>query len=71
VHYDRLTTAEKAANYWEASQDLYKNKEPVNWDDMDFKVTPRTSDESEAEYHHRRMIGELIQEQIEKRHGSE
>lgn len=68
--HDRLTTEEKAANYWEASQDLYKNKEPVNWDDMDFKVGPRMRDESEAEYLHRQMLGELIQQQLEKRRGS-
>ena len=68
--YDRLTVEEKAANYWEASQDLYKNKEPVNWDNMDFSVGPRMSDESEAVYLHRQMLGELIQQQIEKRRGS-
>lgn len=28
--YDRLTVEEKAANYWEASQDLYKSSEPVD-----------------------------------------
>lgn len=65
--HDRLTVEEKATNYWEASQDLYKNKEPVNWDDMDFRVGPGLHDESVADYLHRQMLGELIQKQIEKR----
>ena len=53
--------------HWEASQDLYKSREPVQWDDMDFRVGPRMRDESEADYLHRQMLGELLQEQIEKR----
>ena len=65
--YDRLTTEEKAANYWEASQDLNKDRTPVDWDSVDFAVGPRMRDESEAEYLHRQMLGELIQQQIEKR----
>ena len=69
--HDRLTAEEKAANYWEATQDMNKNKEPVNWDNMDFSVGPRMHDESETEYLHRQMIGELIQQQIEKRRASE
>ena len=28
--HDRLTVEEKAANYWEASQDLYKDRTPVD-----------------------------------------
>jgi len=69
--YDRLAVEEKAANYWEASQDMYKNREPVQWDDVDFQVGPRMSHESETDYLQRQMFMELIQEQIEKRRASE
>lgn len=65
--YRSMTAEEKAALHWEASQDLYKSRGPVNWDDIDFSVGPRMNHESEAEYLHRQMLGELIQEQIEKR----
>jgi hypothetical protein len=66
--YDRLTVEEKAANYWEASQDMHKDREPVDWHGMDdVSISPRMSDESEAEYLHRQILGELIKEQLEKR----
>ena len=65
--YRSMTAEEKAALHWEASQDLYKSKEPVNWDNIDFQIAPRSSDESEVECLHRQLLGELIQEQIEKR----
>lgn len=51
--YDSLTVEEKAALHWEASQDLHKDRTPVNWDDVDFKIGPRMSHESEADYLHR------------------
>ena len=69
--YRRLTVEEKAANYWEASQDLYKSREPVQWDEVDYQIGPRMPDESEADYLHRQMLGELIQEQLEKRRATE
>ncbi|MFK7847557.1 MAG: hypothetical protein AB8G77_19860 [Rhodothermales bacterium] len=62
-----MSAEEKAALHWEASRDLSKSREPVNWDDMDLSVGPRMRDESEADYLHRQMLGELIQQQIEKR----
>ena len=58
-------------NYWEASQDTYKSREPVQWNNVDFQVDPRMSHESEADYLQRQMLGELIQEQLEKRRASE
>ena len=69
--YDRLTVEEKAANYWEASQDLYKSREPVQWEDVDYQIGSRMPNESEADYLHRQMLGQLIQEQLEKRRASE
>lgn len=62
IVYNAMSAEEKAALHWEASRDLHKNKEPVDWDAIDYQIAPRSSDESEAEYHHRRMLGELIQE---------
>lgn len=50
---------------------MNKNKEPVNWDDMDFKVCPRMSHESQDDFLHRQMLMELIQQQVEKRRASE
>jgi hypothetical protein len=66
-----MSAEEKAALHWEASQDLYKSREPVQWDDVDFEVDPRLLNESEADYLQRQMLMELIQEQLEKRRGSE
>ena len=69
--YDRLTVEEKAANYWEASQDMYKSKEPVQWDGVDYQVCPRMSHESEADYLRRQALMELIQQEIAKIRASE
>lgn len=69
--YRSMTAEEKAALHWEASQDLYKSREPVQWDDVDYQVGSRMPDESKADYLQRQMLGELIQEQIEKRRASE
>ena len=66
-----MTAAEKAANYWEASQDMYKNREPVQWDDGDYKVGPRMSHESQADFLQRQILMELVQQEIEKRRPSE
>jgi hypothetical protein len=66
-----MSVEEKASLHWEASQDLYKSREPVNWDDMNYQIVPRMPDESEAAYLQRLMLGELIQEQIEKRRATE
>ena len=38
VVYKNMSAEEKAALHWEASQDTHKNKEPVNWDDIDFQI---------------------------------
>ncbi len=69
--YDRLTIEEMAANYREASQDLYKSREPVQWNDVDFQIGPRMSHESEADFLHKQLLVEFIQQEIEKRRASE
>jgi hypothetical protein len=69
--YRSMSAEEKAALYWEAAQDMYKNREPVRWDDVDYQIAPRMRDESEADYLQRQMLLELVQEQLEKRRASE
>ena len=69
--YDRLTVEEKAANYWETSQDMYKNKEPVQWDNVNYLVGPRMNHESEPDFLQRQVLMELIQQENEKRRASE
>ncbi len=69
---DRMTAEEKAALHWEASRGLHKDRAPIQWDEVeDFSAGPRLSDESESDYLHREMLGELIQQQTEKRRCSE
>ena len=69
--YRSMSAEEKAALHWEASQDLYKSREPVQWDKVDYQIASRMPNESESAYLHRQMLGELILEQIEKRQASE
>ena len=47
---------------------MHKDREPIDWHDMDdVSISPRMQGEPEADYLQRVMLGELIQEQLEKR----
>ena len=65
--YQSLTVEEKAANYWEASQDMHKSREPVQWDDVDYQIGPRMSHESESDSRCYSPLLPLIQQEVEKR----
>ena len=65
--YDRMSTEVRAALHWEASQDLHKDRELINWSGIDFSVGPRMSEEAEADFLERQMLGVLLKAQIEKR----
>ena len=50
---------------------MYKNREPVQLDDIDYQIGPRMSHESEDDFLYRQMLMELILQQVEKRRATE